>query len=654
MDTSEGCDSQRTTAPAELTAALLLALSPARSLTPPLASILLIGNFSGALPAPLCALSTRVLVVACDYRECEWASPPANFVFHRGCGRRLAVSQEWDLVIGSTDCTSIAKCDTNAASRAKKLADGTAWWNAMLPVWILCLRNAKRAAVELPRSLLDVWLVWPAETSVTNLWWYGSPWSKTTIWRTRGLRLLVPSSAALTPPAGGFPSLSHTVFDHDDDERRRKRSTYDTTYAAGVVSGWDLLTTFEGSSAAGDAPPFDELRDAVAAEYVAYGGTLPAGWQSQWAMPPGGDVSAGLLTASAPRRSGRKRNAPPSYAARDENDELPGDAKHTGPVLDWSWLPVPVSPRASAREWISFDLPKRRQPLRSSLPVKAIFKLCGGERSRTYVPWLLTSESGRLPGQYAMYSLRQDTFAPPKKGAKGLQHARIGQLRGKPMGLFSSEQQLGIAGDELRRATGNHYLFSLQEGGGWRLLDGDVNELPLLKYANDVHGSGDMANAALMQFDSGSRCAGMMVALERIRVLDEIRWAYGWSTNMWREVLNGAQPLHVPTAPASPESMNALLNSAGTPEDLQELLEDEGSSSHEQPLAAADNERVTRVATIEDLITCGRQLGKLQLHKPGDLRITRPHAAGNPFTKRLACTSGDCHSRNSFDSRCDA
>ncbi len=174
---------------------------------PPLASILLIGNFSGALPAPLCALSTRILVVACDYRECEWASPPPNFIFHRGCGRRLAVSQEWDLVIGSTDCTSIARCDTNAASRAKKLSDGTAWWNAILPVWILCLRNAKRAAVELPRSLLDLWLVWPAETSTTDLWWYGAPWAKTTIWRTRGLRQLVPSSAALTPPEAGFPSL---------------------------------------------------------------------------------------------------------------------------------------------------------------------------------------------------------------------------------------------------------------------------------------------------------------------------------------------------------------------------------------------------------------------------------------------------------------
>ena len=127
MDTAEGCDSERTTAaPAELTAALQLALSPARSPNPPLASILLIGNFSGALPAPLCALGALVLVVACDYRECEWASPPANFIFHRGCGRRLATSQEWDLVIGSTDCTNIALCDTDAASRARKLADGSA------------------------------------------------------------------------------------------------------------------------------------------------------------------------------------------------------------------------------------------------------------------------------------------------------------------------------------------------------------------------------------------------------------------------------------------------------------------------------------------------------------------------------------------------
>ena len=73
-----GATQQRTAAPAELTAALQLAMSPARSLNPPLASILLIGNFSGALPAPLCALGALVLVVACDYRECEWASPPAE------------------------------------------------------------------------------------------------------------------------------------------------------------------------------------------------------------------------------------------------------------------------------------------------------------------------------------------------------------------------------------------------------------------------------------------------------------------------------------------------------------------------------------------------------------------------------------------------
>ena len=97
-----------------------------------------------------------------------------------------------------------------------------------------------------------------------------------------------------------------------------------------------------------------------------------------------------------------------------------------------------------------------------------------------------------------------------------------------------------------------------------------------------------------------------------------------------------------------------MLNSAGTPEDLQELLEDEGSSSHEQPLAAANSKRVTGVATVEDLITCGRQFGKLQLHRPGDLRITRPHAAGNPFTRRLACTSSNCLNPLTHSGLCDA
>ena len=125
-------------------------------------------------------------------------------------------------------------------------------------------------------------------------------------------------------------------------------------------------------------------------------------------------------------RGASKRSAPASYAVRDENGELPEDAVRTGPVLDWSWLPIPASPQASAQEWISFDLPAQRQPLPSSLPVSAIFKLCSsGHARRAYVPWLLASESSRLPGQYATYSLRQDSFPPPKKGAKGLQHAEI-------------------------------------------------------------------------------------------------------------------------------------------------------------------------------------------------------------------------------------
>ena len=139
-------------------------------------------------------------------------------------------------------------------------------------------------------------------------------------------------------------------------------------------------------------------------------------------------LSQAADASSAARVSGRKRIALTSYAARDENDELPEDAEHTGPVLDWSWLPVPASPQASAQEWISFELPTHRQPLPSSLPVKAIFKLWGSGRARRYVPWLLASESSRLPGQYATYSLKQDTFAPPRKSAKGLQHTQNGQL----------------------------------------------------------------------------------------------------------------------------------------------------------------------------------------------------------------------------------
>ena len=57
---------------------------------------------------------------------------------------------------------------------------------------------------------------------------------------------------------------------------------------------------------------------------------------------------------------------------------------------------------------------------------------------------------------------------------------------------------------------------------------------------------------------------------------------------------------------------------------------------------------------MEDIITCGRQSGNLQLHKPGDLRITRPHAMGNPFTNRLACTNSGCRSKIVHGRLCDA
>ena len=105
-----------------------------------------------------------------------------------------------------------------------------------------CLTNAKRAAVELPRSLVDSWLVWPLKTYITNIWWYGSKWSKTTVWRMRGLAPLVPSAAALPPPVDGFPSLPHSKAKlvRDADERRRVRSAYDEKYAASVVACWKL------------------------------------------------------------------------------------------------------------------------------------------------------------------------------------------------------------------------------------------------------------------------------------------------------------------------------------------------------------------------------------------------------------------------------
>ena len=330
------------------------------------------------------------------------------------------------------------------------------------------------------------------------------------------------------------------------------------------------------------------------------------------------------------RASGRKRSAPASYELRDENDELMEDASRTGPIIEWSWLQLPASPHASAQEWISFTMPAREQLLPSTLPAIAIFRLCTGPsgEGRTYQPWLLASESAGLPGQYAIYCLKHDTFAPPSGGAKGLQHTDIGPLHGELLGEFSSANLMRDAGDRVRRETGNHYLFSTRAGKQWRLLNGDVGELPLLKYANDVHGSGDVANAALID--------GRLVALVRIRALEEVRWAYGWSQDMWREILAGDGPAHTrrDTQPRQMSLDGWLLS---------------GAVDRVPKCPSLTN--TLRITPPEKLITTGRGGGKLRVGKPEDVLITRPHAAANPFTRRIACANPSCLAGTCYECR---
>ena len=136
---------------------------------------------------------------------------------------------------------------------------------------------------------------------------------------------------------------------------------------------WELLAVFTGSNAIAAVPWFGERRDAGAADVVDAGGTLQTGWQSSWALPPGGNDSSRQPGPVAIRASGRKRSTPVSYELRDENDKLPEDAGRTGPVLDWAWLPLPISPPASAPEWIAFTLPAQKQPLPSALPRRLRF-----------------------------------------------------------------------------------------------------------------------------------------------------------------------------------------------------------------------------------------------------------------------------------------
>ena len=168
----------------------------------------------------------------------------------------------------------------------------------------------------------------------------------------------------------------------------------------------------------------------------------------------------------------------------------------------------------------------------------------------------------------------------------------------------------------------------------------------VLKYANDVHDSGDAANAALMQHDGGARCAGMMVALERIRVLDEIRWVYGWSADMWREVIGGAQPSYAPPAPVDPDSLDALLDSAGTSDDLQGLLDDTVSSSYEQPRAAASSKRVTWSAAVSSPIGYGAHAASSQTR--------HSHQAPGWFDWEVSTRMYDCqHGWVCFEGECD-
>ena len=110
---------------------------------------------------------------------------------------------------------------------------------------------------------------------------------------------------------------------------------------------------------------------------------------------------------------------------------------------------------------------------------------------------------------------------------------------------------------------------------------------------------------------------------------------------MWREIIDDSQHSHTPTAPVDPDSLDALLSSAGTPEDLRGLLDDTDASSR---------------ATVRKRVTWAPALSSSVGYRAEAASSQARHAQGAPdwFDGAVSARMFDCpHGFVCFEEECD-
>ena len=201
-------------------------------------------------------------------------------------------------------------------------------------------------------------------------------------------------------------------------------------------------------------------------------------------------------------------------------------------------------------EWQASRLAEESHPFRSRLPMFVVYRRVG-ER---YQPWLLLAESLALSerlglsGEYGVYCVRKGGFSAPRPaGLEGWREDVVGPYGGKCLCERTGDQAAFEAAVEAARLGGRaHYL--MQHGtaaAGWELWDGDTNELPWLKFANDPRGTGleenTMLKGRLLVASTDIPCAAEL-DWGKIREA-ELLWSYSWSAERWEEVEKGGGPV---------------------------------------------------------------------------------------------------------------
>jgi hypothetical protein len=199
-----------------------------------------------------------------------------------------------------------------------------------------------------------------------------------------------------------------------------------------------------------------------------------------------------------------------------------------------------------------------------------------------------------------MYCIHAPGFSGPRESGKwGWQNEDIGPLHGVQIGHAATEAHIVAEGTKLRQQTQNHYLFIVNEqlepgsilGRKKRfyLMNGKVPDLPMLKYANDVHGTDMRTNMGLKSIGKAFLLPHMIATRDIPCAADdnwgrigdaELLWDYRWSETQWSELIHNQPPAIDSDLPLLSDFTVRLIRpkkreGAGVDEDVAEAVVDE-------------------------------------------------------------------------------